>query len=194
MHRTPDNETVDNTTAVLASTAAGRAGHGLHHGQCGLAAAHTTAIPQTHNPITNTQPLNQQCCDSEHGEGWDNTRESITTQGAGPNPNTRHHTTHTPPAIQQERGHHHTHGRGSTSQPHHSSPCHPTHHATPPSTIATPSTTTMGVADRGYPTTRTPQTDTHHTHRTPGEEQCTTRQQYSLALQWDKGVRGAPLH
>nr|DAV87849.1 MAG TPA: hypothetical protein [Caudoviricetes sp.] len=36
-----------------------------------------------------------------------------------------------------------------------------------------------GRADRGYPNTQTPQTDTHHTPRhTPGNEQYTTRPQY----------------
>ena len=55
---------------------------------------------------------------------------------------------------------------------------HATHHhnGTPPSTIAPPSTTTRGGADRGYPTTRTPQTHTHHPHTTHlAMAQCTTR-------------------
>lgn len=88
-----------------------------------------------------------------------------------PQPEHGDNTQPTTPAIQRDhhankRGTPHTrrggqqHNRPSLTTP-------PTiRHAAPPSTTAPPTTTTKGEAHRGYPTTRTAQTHTHHPHTT----------------------------
>lgn len=127
-----------------------------------------------HRHSTTTQPChkdttpNQQCCDSKHTEGWGDTKKKgRTKQRAGPNPNTGHHSTHTTPAIQH--GHRaNEKGDANISRGGH---CH----HTPPFNTMPPTTTThptihnapthhheQGRTVRGYPTTRTTQTDTHH--------------------------------
>lgn len=91
-------------------------------------------------------------------------------------------TTHTPttPAIQQghrvnDKGDTNTQTGSPATQPpftHHATHhplCHPTIHDGPTHHHC------EGGADRGYPTTRTPQTHVHHPHTAaPGKEQCTT--------------------
>lgn len=98
-------------------------------------------------------------------------------QDAGPNPNTGSTTTHTPrhsigPQGKRQGGTP-THRRGTptfdgesvtlppfTHHATHHPPCHPTIHDGP--TLHHE----RGGADRGYPTTRTPQTHAHHPHTT----------------------------
>lgn len=87
-----------------------------------------------------------------------------------------HHSTR--PPRQTEGGHQHQtegqrHKTGGSPSQHPPFNHHATHHRTPHPTIHDgPATTTMrGRADRGYPTTRTPQEDTHH--HTPHTRQRT---------------------
>ena len=117
-------------------------------------------------------------------------RGDWTMRGAGSNPKTGNTakrtgttrdtgtTQHTPTALQHshrankrgdadtERGGHHAQDGESITLPPFNH--HATHHhnGTPPSTTAPPTIRDEGGADRGYPTTRTPQTRTHHPHAT----------------------------
>lgn len=130
-------------------------------------------------PCHKDTTLNQQCCDSKHKgrKEANNTRGSRTTQDAGPNPNMGI-TAHTTPAIQQDhhanrrgtpthrRGHRHSTGRPATLPPFNRHATHPPH--TRPTIHDSPTLhhDEGGGADRGYPTTRTAQTHTHHPHTT----------------------------
>lgn len=92
---------------------------------------------------------------------------------------------HATPAIQRD---HHTNRRGTpqTRREASSTPALP-YHATLPSTMAPPSTTTRGGVNRGYPTTRTAQTHTHHPHTThPARNSARHTLQYSPALHRDE--------
>ena len=150
---------------------------------------HTALLPNTthHRYSTMTQPchkdtpLNRQCCDGEHerrkrGEGRQCKRDKNNMKGRtqsehGDNTHPPH-----PPfnrATEQTEGEpQHTDGgrRHSTGSPatqppftHHATHhplCHPTIHDGP--TLHHEE----GGADRGYPTTRTPQTHSHPHHTT----------------------------
>lgn len=144
-----------------------------------------------HRHSTMTQPchkdttLNQQCCDSEHTEGWDDTRERDNTK-------TGNTTTHTTPALQQDR---HATTRGDTDV-RREGQCNstrlsiamPPRHTMPPRHPQCPHPPPrMGEGRRRIPH-RTKTTDEHTpTHTTaPGNGQYTIRQQYSVVLQWDE--------
>lgn len=83
-------------------------------------------------------------------------------------------TPHNPPpppfngtTTQTKGGHHAQDGGGQHSSARPSITMPPTiHNGTPPSATAPPTTNARGRIDRGYPTTRTAQTRTHHPHTT----------------------------
>ena len=116
---------------------------------------------------------------TKEGGGVDNTRGSRTTQSARPNPKTGHHSTYHPrhsigPQGKRQGGRQHTDGdvdirRGVSNAAALHSPCHPPsamppHHPRWPH----PPPRQGGGADRGYPTTQTPQTHTHTPHTRQG--------------------------
>ena len=77
--------------------------------------------------------------------------------------------------TQTGRGHQHTDGRVSVTAPTLHQPCHPTSSCHPPPNDSPTHPHDEGGAHRGYPTTRTPQTHTHHSHTTtPGKKRCAT--------------------
>lgn len=168
-----------------------------------------------HTPLPQTRPpLNQQCCDSKHKGGsgkeeteddtvplhqtpphfpthntqhkgkQDNARGSETAQGAGPTEDGApqqhmppHHSTGPP---------HEQEGRTRTPSGEANDTATPQRYATPPLNDSHPLHHCEGGADRGYPTTRTPQTHTHHPHTTAsGKEQYATRLQYSHSTHWE---------
>ena len=118
-------------------------------------------------------------------EGQDNVKreDPIRTRGTTHN----HHSCHsTGPPHKQQGGHHTQDGEANTQPPftHHATHhplCHPTIHDGP--TLHHDE----GGADKGYPTTRTPQTHTHHPHTTHlAGNSARHALQYSPALQWDE--------
>lgn len=105
---------------------------------------------------------------------------SRTTRKCRPNPKTgesqHYHSRHSiGPQGKRQGGRQHTDGDtdirwGVSNTAALPSLCHP------PPAMAPPSTTVRGRVDRGYPTTRTPQTHTPPpTHHTPSNGQCATR-------------------
>jgi len=136
----------------------------------------TTAHHRTSPPTTNTATQDKRGTGTTQGEqtmqeGQDNVKGRTQSKHGG-------NTAHTTPAIQQghrvnDKGDTNT-KKGDTTHKTGRPTAQPpfTHHAThhplchPPSTIAPPTIHDEGGADRGYPTTRTTRTHTHHPHAT----------------------------
>lgn len=81
-------------------------------------------------------------------------------------------------------------GRVNTAAP--ALPCNaaPPHNATPSSTMPPTHHHCEGGVIGGYPTTRTPQTDTHTVHaHTPSNEQCATRRSTHAVCTGSRGHR-----
>ena len=157
-----------------------------------------TTLSQRHGTKSTMLRQGTQTVDRRRGEERrSNARGTRQCEGEYPIRTRGQHTTTTPrhsigPQGKRQggtptrrRGRQHADGEtGSTAAL--PSPCHPPPQRHPTVHDSPTLHHNEGGADRGYPTTRTPQTHTHHPHTTPGNEQCTTRQQYSPALQWDE--------
>ena len=124
----------------------------------------------------------------------DAVKRAGTTQGKG-----QHNSTPLPPfntaATQTEGGRQHADGRDSTTAPalHHYATHHPLCH--PPFHNGPTHHRDEGGAHRGYPTTRTAQTNTHHPHtthlaRNSTRHDSSTRQHCSGTSR----ARATPLH
>ena len=132
--------------------------------------------PAIHNTRRHASSHIAPCHHTQDRRGTRQREGDKTMRRGGSNPNTGHHNTHhsrhsTRPPHKRDGGHQHTDGGHQHSREvNHTAAlpllCHPPPQRHPPPTIAPPTTTTRGRADRGYPTTRTPQTDSHLHHTT----------------------------